>query len=46
MSDREDENADLQSTDSRNHEEDGVVEDGENVGAQVYAPGKGKLQGG
>ena len=40
--DREDENAGLQIADPRDHEEDGVVEDGENVGAQVYAPGKGE----
>ena len=43
VSDREDENTGLQIADSRDHEEDEneVVEDGENVGAQVYASGKG-----
>ena len=45
VSDREDENTCLQIADPRDHEEDEVVEDDENVGAQVYAPGKGELTG-
>ena len=36
---REGEEAGLQIADSRDHEEDEVVEDGENIGVQVYAPG-------